>query len=142
MSLYVATLAIHGIVAVVGIGLLGAIPIAAASARRAGPGAASQTLLEALFRYTRWSLAIMLVTGALIDFTVKGAFHESGWFRASFVLLFVVGFSHARARAALRQGLTSGDDAQATLRRVERWGWLMTATVTLIVVLMEVKPFP
>ncbi|APR79618.1 Hypothetical protein A7982_04965 [Minicystis rosea] len=142
MSLYTVMLALHVITAVSGAGLLGAIPIAARSARRAGPSASSGATLEALLRYTRVSFFLLLATGAAIDFSVNGAFHGTGWFRASFALLVLVGFSHGRARAALKRGLAPTGDPEASLRSVERLGYAMCAAVALIVVLMEVKPLP
>jgi len=78
----------------------------------------------------------MALTGGLLDYAAGGGFHSSGWFRASVALFLLLAVMQARARAALRKGLASG-----TFRRVERWGWTMCATVVLIVVLMEIKPF-
>jgi hypothetical protein len=69
-------------------------------------------------------------------------------------LFLVLGFSHARARAALRkgQGADPGNDDgdvsrdasrdEETLRRIERWGWTMYATVAVLAALMALKPFP
>jgi len=137
MSLYAAVISLHVIVAVVGIGLLGAVPLVAAYGGRAGLApSATAGLLESLLRYTRWSLATMALTGGLLDYAAGGGFHSSGWFRASVALFLLLAVMQARARAALRKGLASG-----TFRRVERWGWTMCATVVLIVVLMEIKPF-
>jgi hypothetical protein len=142
MDLYSTTLALHVVVAVVGIGLIGAIPLVARFARRAGelPSARS-SLLDALFRYTRLSLATMALTGGVLDFTVGGAFHSTGWFRVSVGLLLVAAFSHARARAALRKYLASDSAVGPNLWYVERWGWAACATVALMAVLMEAKPF-
>jgi hypothetical protein len=144
--LYPITLALHAIVAVLGMGLVGAIPIVARSGRttddRSWPVAdAKVRLLDALFRATRWSLVAMGVTGILMDFEVGGAFHSSTWFRAAGVLFVLLGFSHARARAALRGGLAAGGASDAFLGRVERWGWAMCGLLALIVVDMEIKPF-
>ena len=142
MNAYVPVLALHVVVAVVGVGLFGAIPIVAGYARRAGVAPAERAgPLEPLFRSTRWSLAAIAVTGVLLEGASGGAFHESGWFRTSFALLVFLGFSHARARAALRAGLAAAAGPERALRRVERWGWTMCVTVASIAVLMEAKPF-
>ena len=149
--IFVLVLATHVIVAVAGIGLVGAVPIVARLARRGGQGLASKgPLLDLLLRVTRWGLAIMAVTAALLDVAAGGAFHAAGWFRVSAALFVLLGFSHARARVALRkgQGAAPGHaDADAsrdedTLRRIERWGWTMYATVALLAALMALKPFP
>ncbi len=83
----------------------------------------------------------MMVTGALLDAVAHGAYHESGWFRASFALLVFLGVALSRARASLRKAHARDGDLEGALRRVERWGWSMCATVVLITGLMEVKPF-
>jgi hypothetical protein len=154
---YAATVALHVVVAVVGVGMLGAIPIVARAARMAaktsGPSAPAGAPLDALFHWTRVSLATMAITGILLDVAVAGAFHTSTWFRASGALVVVLAVSHARARAAWRSaanasGASAAPGADATesarcaaLSRVERLGWTMCATVALIAILMEVKPF-
>ena len=139
MSPYTGIISLHVIIAVLGIGLCGAIPIVARQARLAAP--AQTDLLESLFRYTRWSLVAIALTGGLLDFAAGGGFHSSGWFRASVALLLFAGFAWARGRAALRKGLATGADADAALRRVRRWGLTMCMTVALITALMEAKPF-
>ena len=144
MNVYVATVALHAVVAVVGIGLLGAIPITASQARCSGV-AASKSLLESLFRYTQWSLAIMLLTGVLLDFTAGGGFPTKVRGSALPSVSSLSFVCHARARRAFRRGLAPGGDAEAALRTVERLGWVMCAIVGLIVWLaccMEVKPTP
>jgi hypothetical protein len=137
MSPYTAIISLHVIIAVLGIGLCGAIPIVARQARLAA--SVKTDLLESLFRYIRWSLVAIALTGGLLDFAAGGGFHSSWWFRASVALLLFAGFSWARARAALRKGL--GADGEAPLRRVQRWGLTMCTTVALITALMEAKPF-
>lgn len=141
MSAYSLAIALHVVVAVLGIGSLGAVPITAGFARRESiPLSVSAGVLGSLLRVTRWSLAVVTASGALLDFTVNGAFHTSVWFRASFLLVLFLGFSNALAARRLRKGLAAGVDAEETLRSVQRWGWTMTATVAVIVVLMEWKP--
>jgi hypothetical protein len=127
---------------VIGIGLLGAIPIAARATRAAGAAPALDTrLFDVLFRRTQGSLIGMFVTGVLMDLETAGAFHTHAWFRLSGVVFLFVGFCHARARVALRRGAAPGGDATRSLALVERWGWTMCAAVALLVVLMELKPF-
>jgi hypothetical protein len=138
MAPYTVVVAIHVLVAVVGVGLIGAIPIAARVARRAADaGFARRALFDVLFRCTRVSLATMVLTGGFLDFSAGGAFHSRVWFRASVALLVVAVFALVRARAALHEPSMT----DAALRQVERWGWASCATVALMAVLMEVKPF-
>jgi hypothetical protein len=142
MILFAVVLVAHVIVAVTGIGLVGAVPIVARLARRGRVDLASlRPPLEVLLRVTRWGLAIMLLTGVLLDVTAGGAFHAAGWFRASGVLLVLLGFSHARLRSALRGAENArDDDTDGRIKRIERWGWTMVATVALLAALMALKP--
>ncbi len=140
--MYTASIALHVAIAVLGVGMLGAIPIVASFARRNGPALGLYTgVLDLLFRLTRWGLAAVAITGALTDLAAGGAFHQSAWFRASVGLLILAAVAHARARAALRRSLASDDAGREALRPVERWGWTTCAAVALIAVLMEAKPW-
>jgi hypothetical protein len=129
MNMYSALICLHAVVAVAGVGLVGTVPLLA---RMQVDSDAKTALLERLLRITRISLALMVVTGVLLDFTAGGAYHTALWFRVSFGLMVLTFFSHARARASLRKGATAG---------IERWGWAMCGAVVSIVVLMEAKPF-
>jgi hypothetical protein len=126
--LYACAIAVHVVVAVLAIGLVGAIPLTARLARQTAGAAA---LLRALMRVLQVGLATMVLTGGLLDFAVAGGYHHMRWFRASMALLVFLGFSTGRARAALRRD---------ELRGVERWGWAMCASVAAITVLMQLKP--
>ena len=83
----------------------------------------------------------MFVTGAILDVTAGGAHHEWWWFRLSAMLLVATFLINARARAALANGLKAEGRGAAALGRIERAGWSMCGTVTLITVLMQAKPF-
>jgi hypothetical protein len=143
MNAFGALLTVHVVVAVLGVGALGAVPIAAGAARTAGMAGASpfdpRPILARLLGWTRWSFIAMLITGAALDLAADGAFHGLAWFRASAVLLVVGGIAQARARAALRDG--AGVDPGLAMRKVQRWGWTSCAAVALIAWLMAVKPF-
>jgi hypothetical protein len=143
MVLYVVAVAIHVVVAVLAVGVVGAIPVTARIARMSAAGfEGSQRALGVLLRILQIGLAVMLLTGVLLDLSMAGAFHRTGWLKASVVVLVGVGFSHARARAALRGALTAGGDREGALTRVERWGWAMCAAVALITILMQTKLLP
>jgi hypothetical protein len=135
-ALLVAALVVHAIVAFVGVGLVGAIPVVARFARRGDGGLSHATVLGALLRYAQGSLVIAGLSGVVIEFATGGAFHSSTWFRGSFALFLFVGFAQGQARRALRKGA----DAEGALRRVERWGWTMCVAASAIAVLMVLKP--
>jgi len=139
--LYGVAIVVHVLTAVLGIGLVGAIPLTARSARRSsGELVGSGALLGTLLRAVQVGLLAMFLTGVLLDLSVAGAFHRAGWFRASILVFGILAFSLARARAALRRGSAPGGVRRDALERVERWGWAMCASVALLTTLMQTKP--
>ena len=129
MTLYSVAIALHVLVAVLAVGLVGAIPVTA----RLAEGPSAESLLRRLLRAVQAGLGAMVITGVLLDVAASGAFHRTTWFKASILLLVVLGFSLGRARAALRRG---------ALATIERWGWVMCASVGLITLLMQTKVLP
>jgi hypothetical protein len=143
MTLYTVAVALHVVFAVLGVGMVGAVPLTARFARNgAGTLSGSARTLTALLRAIQRAFLAMLVTGVVLDVSVAGAFHRTTWFKASVAVLLVVGVSHARARAALRRGFAEGGSQELALGHVERWGWAMCAAVAVITVLMQIKPLP
>ncbi len=146
IALYSVAIAIHVLVAVTGVGLVGAIPITARIMRVAGPRAESgspgsgERTLGALLLATQLAFVLMVVTGLLLDVSMAGAFHRTTWFQVSIAVLLGVGFSHARARAHLRSASAAGGHRDAALGRVERWGIVMCVGVGALALLMQVKP--
>ena len=134
MNVYALLICLHVVVAISGVGQLGAIALAAREARGAPLGAAGA--LERSQRVIRYALITMFLTGALLDASAGGAYHGSMWFRASVGLLVLTGIAQARATAALRRAHT----ASQAFAEVERWSWAACALVALFTVLMEVKP--
>ena len=125
-------IAVHVVVAVLAVGLVGAIPLTARLARRfAGQLPAAEGILGALVRSVQLGLFVMLLTGVVLDFSVAGGYHRMAWFRASIAVLVFLGFCLGRARAALRTH---------ELGRVEAWGWAVCASVAVITTLMQLKP--
>jgi hypothetical protein len=139
--LYAVAIATHIVVAVLGIGLVGAVPLVARWTRGTGGSADTRNLLAVLLRSTQLAFAAMVVTGILLDVSVAGAFHRAGWFQLSVVVLAFVGFSHARARVALRSA-PSVAVPDLALRGVERWGVAMCVGIAALALLMQLKPFP
>lgn len=141
MNLFAVAMALHILVAVMGVGLLGAIPLGARFARRAGVElSALAQWLKPLFRVVRVSLVLAVVTGVALEYAAGGVFHESLWFRASFALLVMAGVGQARSLSGLRRGLDGTLDRLRALKRIEYWGWTSAFAVSCIAVLMELKP--
>lgn len=140
-SLYTTVLALHVVVAVLGLGLIAAVPLVVAAGRRQGRTAAEvAAVLTPLLRYSGISLGVLLLTGAILDVAVGGALHERWWFRGSALLLFVTGALHGMTRRALR-GALAAPASEPLLRHVERLAYAMCLVIAAIVVLMEAKPF-
>ena len=137
MTLYPVAVSIHVVTAILGLGQVAGIAILASSAQTEAPVApATWTALGRLTRGTTWSLALMLLSGALIDYSVGGGYHEAWWFRLSFVLLVVLGAINGRTRRALRKR-----ESTPPLQRIARGAWSMCAIIAVVAVLMEVKPW-
>jgi succinate dehydrogenase hydrophobic anchor subunit len=140
-QLYRAALSGHVLAAVLGLGSIASIAIIAARARR-GRGLTDVSIwLAPLLGYSAFSLAVMLVTGVLLDLTVRGAFSATWWFRVSVLLLVATGALHGQVRRVVRKGLVEESGRQFALRRIERLAYAMCVLIAVITVLMEVKPF-
>ena len=140
--LFVPTLVLHVVVAVMGLGTIVSVPIVAAAARRNRQNTKEIfSWLSPLLRLSAVSLAVMLVTRILLDFAAQGGFRHSWWFRGSALLLLVTAALHGQGRRAVRSGLADGGNGDAALRRIERIGYAMCVLVLAITILMVVKPF-
>jgi hypothetical protein len=141
--LYAISICIHVLTAVLAVGLVGAIPLTARMARQSARELAGvERILAALLLAMRAGVAVMVLTGVLLDLSASGAFHRTGWFKASIAVLVFLGVSLVRTHVALRRGFASGGARENALGQVERWGWAMCASVALIAILMQMKPLP
>jgi hypothetical protein len=137
--LYTVLLVTHVSVAVLGLGSITSIGILAGAARRAQKIATAPAVcLAPLLRYSAFSLAVMLLTGALLDVTAGGAFHGSWWFRGSVLLLIATGALHGRARRIVRAFPTLEREG---LVRLERLAYGMCGLLAGATILMQTKPF-
>jgi len=128
-------LSLHVVIAILGLGQLGAIVLTARIARRTGETAPG---LARMLSTTQISSVAMLSTGVLLEVVAATGYHRGLWFRASGVLLLLALFSQARARVALRRAGQGASRAQA-LADVERWSLTACGLVATIAVLMEIK---
>jgi uncharacterized membrane protein len=140
--LFIPTLVLHVVVAVMGLGNVILVPIVAAAARKNRQNTKEIfSWLSPFLRLSAVSLAVMLVTGILLDFAAQGGFRHSWWFRGSALLLLITGALHGQGRRAIRSGLADGGKGYGALRRIERIGYAMCVLVLAITILMVVKPF-
>lgn len=141
-QLFQTLLVAHVVVAILGLGAIGAVPLVASAGRKAGRHAADVLgMIAPLLRYSAISLGLMLVTGVLLDLVAGGAFSKFWWFRGSALLLIVTGILHGQARRALRAGLATEGRGDGAVRRVVGFAYAMSALIAVITLLMEAKPF-
>jgi hypothetical protein len=95
------------------------------------PHEETSALLRRLVVLFSWSLLVMLVTGVLMALLVGPAFERTIWFRASSVLVLVVGALAGMMGGALKR--------KAALR-AEGLAWGMVGVVAIMALLMVAKP--
>ena len=138
----------HSLAAVLGLGMVTAVAIAArvvGMSQRAADDAVAW--LKPLLRYSAISLGAMMLTGVLLDLAASGVWRGSWWFRGSVLLLIATGALHGRARAIVRNDLSSerrvsnSRSGGEAFLRVSNMAFGMCGLIVAITVLMEVKPF-
>lgn len=136
MSLYSTVVFLHVLTAILGLGPLTVLALAAS-----GPSRTAFPLerFARVLRLVGWSLAGMFVTGAGIIAFTHGALGETGWMRASFALFVFLGFLHGMARRQIRIARKAGS-ATAPGPALGRLLWSMCIVVGAITYLMEAKP--
>jgi hypothetical protein len=139
---YLILMVAHASAAVLGLGLITAVAIAARAVGRSRHAAdEARAWLTPLLRYSAISLAVMMLTGVLLDLAAEGAWHSSWWFRGSMLLLIATGALHGRTRAIVRNNLSNDGSGRDALFRVSKAAFGMCGLIVAITVLMEVKPF-
>ena len=140
MTLHDIALSVHVVTAIVGVGQVAALAGLAAGPLTGSTGsAATWKALRRLAIAGNLSLAVMLITGLLLDYSVGGGYHHFWWFRISFLAFIALGGILGGVRRTVRKNLASPDDH--ALRGVARAGWLMCAIIAFIAVLMQAKPW-
>ena len=131
MNLHFALIILHVLAAVLGTGCVVAVVI---RARSGGDGAVAD--LRRLLACVSIGLVTLLVTGglALRVSGIAGIYLHMWWLRISIALFLVLGAAIGYARRQLRR-------PGGSLAAVEQVGWLGCALVTVLVVLMEAKPW-
>jgi hypothetical protein len=138
MTTYMILLCAHVVVAILGLGqIAGMLVLALVADESAGP--TTWRTLARLVRGASFSLGLMFATGALMEYVGGGVFHDTWWFRISFVLLLALGAINGLIGRALR----TRDRSPSTpiLPLVRRGAWAMCALVGAVTILMETKPW-
>lgn len=140
MNLYTFALSAHIVTAILGLGQVVGTAVLASSTQPGAPVAPGMLMtLKRLARGTTWALAVMLLSGVLLEYASSGSFHDTWWFRLSFLLLIALGALQGKSRRALRE-LEAANEGRH-LRSVVRMAWTMCAIVAVVAILMEVKPW-
>src|SRR5262245_58006407 len=142
MNWYQVALAVHALVAVLGIGQVGAIAFLAGDARAGSDRLpAVLALIRRLGRVTSIGIGLMLLSGLVVMLPTRGAAGAQWWFRISFLLFLVLGFFHGQLMRALRTASASASDTRVrALDRLRSIAWIMCGLVAVIVILMSSKP--
>lgn len=134
MNIYSTFVAIHVTTAVLGLGPL--VALAIITIRPSAGEFPSQRATQFL-RLVGWSLAGMLMTGAILLELTKGVFSHMLWLRASLVLFMLLGFLLGYARRLLRRAAAATPPVIPTA--LSQILWAMCAVVAAIIFLMETK---
>jgi hypothetical protein len=140
MTLYTLALCFHVVTAVVGLGQVVAIARLAAASRGSAPlPTVALMTLRRLMRGAAAALALILLSGALIEYAGGARFHQTWWFRLSFLQVLVLGALNGMGLTALRRI----DEASLAiaLRRISITAWVMIALIADTTILMELKPW-
>lgn len=139
MNPYSILLSVHVVTAILGLGqIVGTAIVASSTPTNAPVAPGTLTALRRLGLGTSGALAIMLISGALLDYSSGGAFHKMPWFRVSFFLLIALGALQGWVRRTLRK--VERESHGRALRGVVRLSSAMCAVVAAIAILMEAKP--
>lgn len=133
MSWYPFVVALHVLTAVLGIGPVAALALAAPSGGSLAPDTARQ--LRRLATVAQPSLGVMLLTGIVLVAATRGAFASAWWLRISVLLFLVLGAAIGRLRSVLGKA-----EAGAAPASVRGSAWVIAGLVAAIVVLMVAKP--
>jgi hypothetical protein len=136
MTAYTLTRLVHVLVAVLGVGTITAGALLARPSSGIAP-----TALRSLVRLASVSLALMFVSGGLLDYFAAGAWHRMTWFRIAAGTTVASGIAIGVARRALAQAIAGNADGERAVQRAGGAMWLAFGLVTVIVILMVRRPF-
>jgi hypothetical protein len=136
---YEIAIALHVVVAILGVGQVTGLTVAAAVAKRSPSMSAPMwAVLARLARGATWSLLVMLLTGVWLEALAGGAHGRSWWFPVAFVLFLACGALLGMTQRALRKGAAAGD--ATVLSGVVTRSGVVSGLVAIIAILMQLKP--
>lgn len=144
MNLYQVAIALHALVAVLGIGQVFALVFLAGEAARASGDRLPATLglMQTLARVVGISLGLMLISGIAVMIPTRGAYGAAWWLRIAILLFLGLGAVHGFLQRTLRAASKPASDAsRAAVARLSTLAWTMVLIASVIVILMAAKPF-
>jgi hypothetical protein len=143
MNWYQVGLAVHALVAVLGVGQVLALVFLAGEARAASDRRpATLGLMGKVARVVGISLGLMLLSGIGLMIPTRGAYGAAWWFRIAFLLFFVLGGLNGWLQRTVRvAGGPASAASTAAVARLSTLAWSMVGIVAVIVSLMAAKPF-
>ena len=139
MTIHAIALSVHILTAILGLGQIAAMTSLVSAPAESTGGAPPWRALQRLATTSSWSLAVMLLSGLALEYSVGWGYHGFWWFRLSFLGLLALGAILGRTRRTIRKNASSTDGR--ALQGVRRAVWAMCALVAIITVLMVAKPW-
>lgn len=127
-------LSLHVVAAILGLGPLTVLTLAASSSS----AGSSLEWFERLLRVVGWGLGVMLVTGILLIAQTHGAQARAVWPRVAVALFLVLGALQAVVRRRVRRSRAAEGGLPASVPPLL---WTMCGLVAVITFLMEAKPW-
>jgi hypothetical protein len=137
--LYQLALAVHVVTAVLGLGQVASVGVIASSSSTASVTPAIRVAIRRLTFGIQVAIALMMLSGVLIEYASGARFHETLWFRIGFFQLLALGALSGRMRKMLAR--LEASDGAGSLRAVAGMAWVMGAIVATATILMELKPW-
>jgi hypothetical protein len=137
MSTFGLVLSLHVVTAILGVGLVSGMLVLSLAMDASTP-ATTWTSVDRMRRTVGVSLGVVLASGALLEVLAGGPFHGTLWFRASFVLLLLLGALGGVTGRTIRKRTDIG--AETAVRRLRAAASAMCVVVAMVATLMEVKP--
>jgi hypothetical protein len=136
MTWHSLLVSVHVVLAILGLGPILAIGLAAALPLE--PAAVIQ-LARPVLRLLGVSLVLMLLTGLALAWQDGWAPAREGWFHASLLVYLGLGAMHGVAMRATRGPATEADGS-VRVTRLRRTSWAMCTAVGLLALLMALRP--
>jgi hypothetical protein len=142
MTGYQAALAVHVLVAVLGLGNIVAVAVLVPGNAAAVPSPTLTAQLGRLLSLAGAAVGLLIISGAVLMYFTRGLYVQMIWFRAATVMVLVLGATLGIARRGLRlpKAGAPGAVTRNPLARTRRATFVACGLAAAVVVLMVTKP--